>query len=235
MSGKWNNPRIQKQEAKMETQNGKIKEVPIDSIKPAIFNPPTRINHNTLVELKASISRIGIVYPLIVTPEMDLVDGHRRLECAKMLGMQTVPVIVRTGNQRVLFSEVNVTAKKLTHADDLFVYLSGGIMTDRSKKYIEPLEKIGGRELLEKMAEARIGPANIAVVIPHILEYIERNEPNWKTGNNPYVLKVINWMIDHRQTFRVRAAIAIGLSPLVIVACVDNNCPLPVGVFGQKS
>lgn len=44
--------------------------------------------------LRQSISQIGIVCPLAVTPKLDLIYGERRLRAAEQLDMETVPVFV---------------------------------------------------------------------------------------------------------------------------------------------
>ncbi len=74
-----------------------------------VFNPyqPRKIfDPESLQELSASIRELGILQPLVVTKrekesehgttvEYQLIAGQRRLMAAKMLGMQTVPAIVR--------------------------------------------------------------------------------------------------------------------------------------------
>lgn len=49
-------------------------------------------------ELKASITKFGILVPLLVSPERGkyrLIAGHRRLRAAKELGLESVPTVVR--------------------------------------------------------------------------------------------------------------------------------------------
>lgn len=61
-------------------------------------------------DLVASIRADGVVQPLIVVPRTEgkgyhLVAGHRRMDACQQLGMDTVPVVVRTdivGNDQVL-------------------------------------------------------------------------------------------------------------------------------------
>ncbi len=205
-------------------QNGKVQFVSIERIKPAAFNPPSRIGHQSIKDLKASIERVGIIYPLIVTKDFDLVDGHRRLECARLIGMESVPVIVREGGQKELFNEVNTTSKKLTQADDLFVYLSGGSMTGRSKRPIELTEKLMGHEFLEYMAENKISPHSVLSVTGQVMKYIGVND--WTDGESQIAIKCIRWMAENKGQFAARTAIVSRTDPAYIVECIENNKPL---------
>ena len=48
-----------------------------------------------LSDLKSSIARLGILQPLLVTPEFQLICGERRLRCALSLGLDSVPVYIK--------------------------------------------------------------------------------------------------------------------------------------------
>jgi ParB family chromosome partitioning protein len=50
-----------------------------------------------LVDLTKSIRDVGLLHPLVVTPELQLVAGRRRLEAVRELGWTTVPVRVVDG------------------------------------------------------------------------------------------------------------------------------------------
>jgi hypothetical protein len=46
--------------------------------------------------LAADIAEIGLLQPIVVSPEGKLLAGERRLRAAKKLGWETIDVIVRT-------------------------------------------------------------------------------------------------------------------------------------------
>lgn len=52
-----------------------------------------------MIQLKESIENCGILTPLLVRPLKDgsyeIISGHRRKHAAQMLGLKTVPVIIR--------------------------------------------------------------------------------------------------------------------------------------------
>jgi len=74
--------------------------LPIDAIIPNPRQPRTSMNPDDLQELADSIREHGIIQPLIVSREHDgshyiLIAGERRLEAARLVKLQSVPVILR--------------------------------------------------------------------------------------------------------------------------------------------
>lgn len=78
---------------------GGPEEVDIDLITPNPEQPRTNFQPEQLRELADSIREHGIIQPLIVSREADgtyqLVAGERRLQAARLAGLQHVPVVVR--------------------------------------------------------------------------------------------------------------------------------------------
>jgi len=86
-----------------------VMEVPVDAIVPNPYQPRQSLHPETLEELAASIQEHGLIQPLIVTrvegesltqPCYRLIAGERRLEAARMAGLDTVPVIVKEATPR---------------------------------------------------------------------------------------------------------------------------------------
>lgn len=77
-------------------QNIKIEYVSVDSLKTAEYNP-RKWDKEASAQLKESITRFGIVDPLVVNGAEKrkniVIGGHFRLEVVKELGMKTVPVV----------------------------------------------------------------------------------------------------------------------------------------------
>lgn len=74
-----------------------------DSIKTNPWQPRNNFDQEKLEELTESIKQHGIIQPLVVTKEYDgyqLIAGERRLRAAKILGLSTVPVIIRDANDK---------------------------------------------------------------------------------------------------------------------------------------
>lgn len=66
----------------------------VDEIKPSPDNP--RDNSRAIDAVAASIQEFGFKVPCIVDEEGILITGHTRLEAAKKLGLEKIPVIVAT-------------------------------------------------------------------------------------------------------------------------------------------
>ena len=79
--------------------------VPINSIIPNPRQPREIMDEDNLNDLANSIREHGILQPLIVTrePMSDahvLIAGERRLRAAKLAGLESVPVIIRSANEQ---------------------------------------------------------------------------------------------------------------------------------------
>ncbi len=78
--------------------------VPIDHIKPNRYQPRKNFDPDKLKDLAQSILENGIIQPLIVTKsagsDYELIAGERRLEAAKLAGLDSVPVVVRSVSQK---------------------------------------------------------------------------------------------------------------------------------------
>lgn len=92
-----------------------VREVPVGKIAVGEHVQRLVLEDDTISELAASISRIGIVNPLMVSGGPDsfvLVAGHRRLQAAKKCGLLSVPCIVADAAERV--------ATEVSFAENLF-------------------------------------------------------------------------------------------------------------------
>ncbi len=74
--------------------------VPVGSIVPNPQQPRSSFDPERLAALAASILEVGILQPLVVRPAEDgtymLVAGERRLRAARDVGLDEVPVVIRT-------------------------------------------------------------------------------------------------------------------------------------------
>ena len=99
----------------------RVQIVPADQVFP-YARQPYSIDRPTqdLAQLMDSIERVGIAEPLIVRPRdgggYEIIAGHRRDYCAKTIGLETRPVIVREYSDEdadILVVDYNI------HRDDL--------------------------------------------------------------------------------------------------------------------
>jgi ParB family transcriptional regulator, chromosome partitioning protein len=74
-------------------------ELPVAAIAPNPNQPRTVISEDAIRELADSISKVGVLQPIIVRPHSDgyqIIAGERRWRAAKAAGLEKVPVRVMT-------------------------------------------------------------------------------------------------------------------------------------------
>jgi len=76
-----------------------IKEVELSKLLPFPDHPFRVLEDESMREMVESIREYGILMPLVVRPveegQYEIISGHRRKYACEMIGMETVPVIVR--------------------------------------------------------------------------------------------------------------------------------------------
>ncbi|MFA5570403.1 MAG: ParB/RepB/Spo0J family partition protein [Sphaerochaetaceae bacterium] len=102
----------------------------INKIRPNMEQPRKKFDQETLAELAASIRHQGILQPLLVEKLSDdefmIVAGERRYRAALEVGLEKVPVIVKTFNavQRLEVSLIeNIQRENLNPIDEAKAYL----------------------------------------------------------------------------------------------------------------
>lgn len=66
--------------------------MPIDTVKPYIYNP--RVNDQAVDAVARSIEEFGFRSPIVVDESKTIINGHTRLKAAKQLGLEQVPVLL---------------------------------------------------------------------------------------------------------------------------------------------
>jgi len=90
-----------------EEPKGNVTQIPVSAITPNPMQPRAALDSDALEDLAASIREHGLIQPLIVTqqgPERyQLIAGERRWQASRMIGLATVPVIIKEATpQQVL-------------------------------------------------------------------------------------------------------------------------------------
>ena len=83
----------------------RVRAVAITSVHPCAFQPRKDFAADGLRELADSIQSQGILSPLIVRPRgegFELIAGERRWRAAQLVGLKTVPIIVREADDRTV-------------------------------------------------------------------------------------------------------------------------------------
>jgi hypothetical protein len=187
-------------------------------IKPAKYNPKGRTQK--LNGLLKSIKEHGIIIPLIIDSENNLVDGHRRLESAKKLKLEHVPTIqIKKGLAADLAYEVvNTNAKRLSTGDYIYIHLHGGMIPRKILTQIELLTEIVGEDGLKRLSNVDAS-YRIADYAHRVVRYLHNKQPN-------FLKRTIFWLAENRMSFSVRRAMENRVKADVIEKAIAANRPL---------
>jgi ParB family chromosome partitioning protein len=138
-----------------------LRQVPVDVIAPNPHQPRQRLDSDALAELAASIREHGLIQPLIVSEaledappgcEYQLIAGERRLEAAKLAGLERVPVIVKEATPEQMLEIALVENLQRADLNPL----------EEAAAYQQLSDEFGltQQEIAEKVGKGRVSVAN---------------------------------------------------------------------------
>ena len=81
------------------SQGAVLSEVPVSAVSPNPNQPRVHFDEESLTELSASITEMGVLQPILVRPLTDgafeLIAGERRWRAAQRAGLTTIPAVIR--------------------------------------------------------------------------------------------------------------------------------------------
>lgn len=130
-------------------------EIPLELVRPNRQQPRTAFDPVGLSELAASISRHGVLQPIVVSADGDgyeLVAGHRRVLAARLAGKTTIPAVVReeVGDRLELALIENLQRSDLN-----------AIETARAYKLLMETYDLTQEQLAERLGKSRSSVANM--------------------------------------------------------------------------
>ena len=94
-----------------------VVQTPIDHLRPYAQNNRTH-TAKSVARLKGSIEQFGFVVPILATGDGDIIAGHGRLEAAKLLGLDYVPVVTVDHLSDAEIRALRIADNKLTELSD---------------------------------------------------------------------------------------------------------------------
>ncbi len=122
-------PNLKDSKSKIETQESIS--IDIDLIKPNPFQPRKNFDHDRLKELSLSISKDGIIQPILVRKDpkspgiYQIVAGERRWRAAQLAGIHKVPIIFKNYDDNVMAELAlieNIQREDLNPVEEAFGY-----------------------------------------------------------------------------------------------------------------
>lgn len=117
------------EQSRAEDRLEKVREIPLAELHPFKNHPFKVLDDESMQRTVESISRFGVLSPAIARPSPDggyeLVAGHRRHHACELVGMETMPVIVRELDDdaaTILMVDSNLQRETLLPSERAFAY-----------------------------------------------------------------------------------------------------------------
>ena len=183
-----------KTDAERETDHQeRVQIVPAEQVFPYARQPYSVDRPSAdLVRLMDSIERTGIAEPLIVRPRSEggyeIISGHRRDYCAKVVGLDTRPVIVRNYSDEdadILVVDYNINRENLLPSEKAKAYKlkldamkRQGARTDLTSLHFgEKLNRMTSVKILAEQAEDNVTAIQryirLTNLIPPLMEAVD--------------------------------------------------------------
>lgn len=196
-------------------------EVRVDKLKPLFFNPESRTRGAAFEKILNSIYRVGILSPIQITRDFTIVDGHRRVACAKILHIETIPATISDLDPLVAFEEINENQTPINGPQRLEIWVKNGpISASKAKKY-KWFEAFLTREDILLLNERRTSVESLFGEIRGLVRYLglEKTPENFR--------KVCMWLSKHRGQQASKLARRYKISPQVILEYLNKDQRLP--------
>ena len=112
-----------------EFEGEKVVEIETKRLRSFVGHPYKVLDDEAMELLKDSIRKNGIITPLIVIPTREgcyqIISGHRRKHCADLLGLEKVPVIIRSmpdEDQIISMVDSNLQRSTVSYSEKAFAY-----------------------------------------------------------------------------------------------------------------
>ena len=115
----------ERDDAKLE----RVKNIPLDELHPFKNHPFKILNNEEMERMIESMRKVGTITPALARPLPDggyeLISGHRRLAACQVLGIETMPVIVRemSDDEAVIaMVDANLQRETILPSEKAFAY-----------------------------------------------------------------------------------------------------------------
>ena len=145
------------QEERDDAKLERVKEIPLCELRPFKDHPFKIQNDEEMKRLMESIQKFGTLTPALARPlpegGYELISGHRRLAACQVLGIETMPVIIRemSDDEAVIaMVDANLQREHILPSEKAFAYKMKleaikhqGIASSQVGKKLLSIEKVG--------------------------------------------------------------------------------------------
>ena len=173
----------ERDDAKLE----RVKNIPLNELHPFKNHPFKILNNEEMERMIESIRKVGAITPALARPLPDggyeLISGHRRLAACQVLGIETMPVIVRemSDDEAVIaMVDANLQRETILPSEKAFAYkmkleaikhqgvASGQLVQKWSRDKMADESSDSGRQIQRYI--------RLTYLIPELLSMVDENK-----------------------------------------------------------
>ena len=155
----------ERDDAKLE----RVKNIPLDELHPFKNHPFKILNNEEMERMIESIRKVGTITPALARPLPDggyeLISGHRRLAACQVLGIETMPVIVRemSDDEAVIaMVDANLQRETILPSEKAFAYkMKLEAIKHQGKTSVQVAEKLLS---VEKVSALCSRPSTVSIM-----------------------------------------------------------------------
>ena len=183
------------QEMRDDAKLERVQNIPLSELHPFKDHPFKVQNNEEMERMIESIRKVGTITPALARPLPDggyeLISGHRRLAACQVLGIETMPVIVRemSDDEAVIaMVDANLQRETILHSEKAFAYkMKLEAIKHQGKASVQVAEKLLSVEkVAEEAGESKDQVRRyirLTYLIPELLSMVDDN----KIAFNPAV------------------------------------------------
>ena len=179
------------EQSRAEDRLEKVREIPLAELHPFKNHPFKVLDDESMQRTVESIARFGVLSPAIARPSPDggyeLVAGHRRHHACELVGMETMPVIVRELDDdaaTILMVDSNLQRETLLPSERAFAYKMKleaikhqGMRSDLTSTQVAQklsVQQVGDEAGVSKDTVRRF--IRLTELIPELLEMVDQKQ-----------------------------------------------------------
>lgn len=155
-------------------ENEVVEKLKITQVEPNRNQPRKHFDEEALEELSESISRYGVIQPIIVVKKGDyyeIVAGERRWRASKKAGLTEIPAIVREGDER---KNKEIALIENVQREDLNAYEKAVGIKELMEEYGLTQQQVS--EILGKSRSSIANTVRILNLDPRVIELVQQNK-----------------------------------------------------------
>lgn len=188
-----------------------LREISVSKIKVGKYDLRLEKNDEEIADLAASLKRVGIIEPLVVSPKgkvFHLIAGHRRFRAAKEARLKKVPCVIE---ERKMTVQSEVAFAENFHRKDMSPIETAAMLAEyknRHKLSVEEIAKIAHktRQWVDRLLKIEDWPADVQMAVHKGQITVSAASNLAVIGDKTYRLFLLRNAVEQGATARTTAA-----------------------------